>query len=290
MQIDTRPVVVSEVSRNYMKVFGTALMEGREFSDSEIADHSQLAIANQTFVHRYFPDRAPVGRLVRIPRLSTEFHLADDSFQIIGVVKDAMNRGLTREVAPELYLPYTITGDASFVEVLTSTDPTPLARTVAQQVYALDRDQPVTDVRTMSSWLNDWEYSGPRFSVVLLGIFAALGLALAAVGVYGVVSNAVSQRTHEIGVRKALGANSGDVLRLVFRFGARFILPGIGIGVAVSVAVARVLRNQLWGVSPHDPVALVSVVVLLFAVGVLACWVPARRATRVDPVVALRYE
>jgi putative ABC transport system permease protein len=242
-------------------------------------------------VRRYFPDSEPVGRMVRIPRLaSPPLNIANDAFQIVGVVKDAVNRGLTREISPELYIPYTITGDAEFLAVLTNTDPAALAKSVTQQVYALDADQPVTDVRTVSSLLNDWEYSGPRFSVVLLGIFAALGLALAVVGVYGVVSNAVAQRTHEIGVRKALGADSGDVLRLIFRFAARFILPGVVIGVAASLGLARVLGNQLWGVSPHDPVALVSVVVLLLAVGFLACWVPARRAMRVDPVVALRYE
>jgi putative ABC transport system permease protein len=148
----------------------------------------------------------------------------------------------------------------------------------------------VPRMRAVSSLLNDWEYAGPRFSVVLFGVFAALGLTLAVVGVYGVVSNAVSQRTHEIGVRKALGAASADVLRLVFRFGARLILLGIGIGLAVSLAIARILSNQLWGVSPHDPLTLFSVIVLLLLVGFLACWVPARRAMRVDPLVALRYE
>jgi len=201
-----------------------------------------------------------------------------------------MNRGLTREIAPELYIPYTITGNAYFLAVLTDTDTAALAKTVVGQVYGIDPDQPVTDVRTLTSLLNDWEYSGPRFSVVLLGVFAALGLILAVVGVYGVVSNAVAHRTHEIGVRKALGADSGDLLSLIFRFGARFILPGIAIGLAASIAAARVLRSQLWHVSPHDPVALLSVVVLLLAVGFLACWVPARRAMGVDPIVALRYE
>jgi predicted permease len=289
-QVDTRPVLIHEVSRDYMKVFGIAIMEGRLFSDNEIAGRSQLAIANQSFVRRYFPVSEPLGRTVRVPRLRTEFNLTNDAFQIVGVVNDVVNRGLTREIAPELYLPYTMTGDADFLEVLTNTDPAALAKTVVAQVYALDPDQPVTDVRTMSSLLNDWEYSGPRFSVVLLAVFAVLGLTLAVVGVYGVVSNAVAQRTHEIGVRKALGAGSGDVLRLVFRFGARFILPGIAIGLAASIAAARVLASQLWHVSPHDPVALVSVVILLLAVGFLACWIPARRAMRVDPIVALRYE
>jgi putative ABC transport system permease protein len=231
-----------------------------------------------------------LGRIVRVPRLSSDLHVANDAFQILGVVNDVMNRGLTGEIVPELYLPYTITGDGYFLSVLTNADPAALAKTVATQVYALDPDQPVTDVRTMRSLLNDLEYSGPRFSVVLLGVFAVLGLTLAIVGVYGVVSNAVAQRTHEIGVRKVLGADSNDVFRIVFRFGARFILPGIGIGLAASFAAARVLASQLWHVSPHDPVALVSVVLLLLVVGFLACWVPARRAMRVDPIVALRYE
>lgn len=289
-QTDTRPVVIYAVSRDYMKVFGIALMEGRPFSDADMAGAGQWAIVNQSFVRRYFPSSAPLGRIVRIPRLSSDLHVADDAFQIVGVVNDVMNRGLTREIAPELYLPYSITGDADFLAVLANSDPAALAKPVSEQVYAIDPDQPVTDVRTVSSLLNDWEYSGPRFSVVLLAVFAGLGLILAVVGVYGVVSNAVAQRTHEIGVRKALGADSGDVLRLVFRFGARFILPGIVIGLAASIAAARLLANQLWHVSPHDPVALVSVVVLLLAVGFLACWVPARRAMRVDPIVALRYE
>jgi len=289
-QMDTRPVLIHEVSRDYIKVYGIALSEGRLLSDSEIAARSRLAIANQSFVRRYFPDSEPLGRMVRVPRLSSEFHLADDGFQIVGVVKDVMNRGLTREIAPELYFPYTITGRGDFLVVLANADPAGWAKTVAEQVYAIDPNQPVTDVRTMSSRLADWEYSGPRFSVVLLAIFASLGLTLAVVGVYGVVSNAVAERTHEIGVRKALGADSRDVLRLVLRFGARFILPGIAIGVAASLGAARILGSQLWGVSPHDPVALVSVVVMLLTVGFLACWVPARRAMRVDPVVALRYE
>ena len=289
-QVDTRPVVIHAVSRDYLKVFGIALLEGRPFSDTDMASGGHWAIVNQSFVRRYFPSTAPLGRIVRVPRLSGDLHLADDTFQIVGVVNDVLNRGLTREIAPELYLPYTLTGDADFLVVLTNTDPASLAKPVAEQVYVLDPDQPVTDVRTMNSLLNDYEYSGPRFSVVLLAVFAALGLILAVVGVYGVVSNAVAQRTHEIGVRKALGAGSSDVLRLIFRFGARFILPGIAIGLAASIAAARVLRSQLWHVSPHDPVALVSVVILLLAVGFLACWVPARRAMRVDPIVALRYE
>ena len=289
-QMDTRPVVIHAVSGDYMKVFGIALMEGRPFSETDMASGGQWAVVNQSFVRRYFPATMPLGRIVRVPRLRSDLHLADDAFQIVGVVNDVLNRGLTREIAPELYLPYTMTGDADFLVVLTNTDPAALAKPMAAQVYALDPDQPVTDVRTMSSLLDDWEYSGPRFSVVLLGVLAGLGLTLALVGVYGVMSNAVAQRTHEIGVRKALGADSGDVLRLVFRFGAEFILPGIGLGVAASMAAARVLSSQLWGVSPHDPLALVSVVVLLLAVGFLACWVPARRAARVDPMVALRYE
>src|SRR5690348_11192117 len=132
-QVDTRPVLIHEVSRDYMKVFGIAIMEGRLFSDNEIAGRSQLAIANQSFVRRYFPVSEPLGRTVRVPRLRTEFNLTNDAFQIVGVVNDVVNRGLTREIAPELYLPYTMTGDADFLEVLTNIDPAALAKTVAAQ-------------------------------------------------------------------------------------------------------------------------------------------------------------
>jgi putative ABC transport system permease protein len=289
--LDTRLVLIHQVSLGYTRVFGIGLLQGRLFTKSELASRSHFAVANQTFVRRYFPDGAPLGRVATVPRLgAAPFNISDGSFQIIGVVRDAVNRGITREIAPELYIPYTILGSANYLAVLTNTEPATLAKAVTEQVYAIDADQPVTEVRTVSSLLNDWEYAGPRFSLVLFGIFAALGLTLAVVGVYGVVSNAVSQRTHEIGVRRALGAGPGDVLGLVFRIGARFVLLGIAIGLAVSLAAARILSSQLWRVSPHDPAALASVVLILLLVGFLACWIPARRAARVDPLVALRYE
>jgi len=171
-QMDTRPVVIHAVSRDYMKVFGIALMEGRPFSDTDMASGGQWAIVNQSFVRRYFPASALLGRIVRVPRLSSDLHLADDAFQIVGVVNDVVNRGLTREIAPDLYLPFSLAGEADFLAVLTNTDPAALAKTVIAQVYAIDPDQPMTDVRTMTSLLNDWVYSGPRFSVELLAFFA----------------------------------------------------------------------------------------------------------------------
>jgi len=290
-QTDSRPVSIDEVSRDYMRVFGIGLVEGREFNENEVADRQQLAMVNQSFVRRYLASGDPVGRIVRVPRLrSAPFGLADDGFQIIGVVKDAVNRGLTNEIAPEVYIPYTITGMASNVEAMTATDPDSLAKAVTAEVYAIDAEQPVTDVRTLSSLLNDFEYAGPRFSVVLFATFAALGLMLAVIGVYGLVSNVVSQQTREIGVRVALGAQSGNILRLVLSRGARLTLSGVGIGIVAGVLAGRLMHSLLFGVSAMDPLTFAGTAMLLTAVALAACYVPARRAMRVDPMVALRYE
>ena len=290
-QTDSRPVSIDEVSREYMKVFGIGLVEGREFSENELADREQLAMVNQSFVRTYLATGDPVGRIVRVPRLqSAPFNLADDGFQIIGVVKDAVNRGLTNEIAPEMYIPYTITGMASNVEAMTATDPDSLAKSVTAEVYAIDAEQPVTEVRTLSSLLNDWEYAGPRFSLVLFATFAALGLLLAVIGVYGLVSQVVSQQTREIGVRMALGAQSGNILGLVLSRGARLTLSGVGIGIVAGVLAARLMSRLLFGVGPLDPVTFVGTAALMTGVALAACYIPARRAMKVDPMVALRYE
>ena len=179
---------------------------------------------------------------------------------------------------------------ANRVVVQTAGDPAAVTRAVVERVYAVDRDQPVTDIRTVESFLNDFIYAGPRFNVVLLSVFAALGLALAVVGVYGVMAHTVAQQTREIGVRIALGADPGSVGRMVVRSGANLLLMGVGLGLVGSVFGARLLARQIWNVSPFDPISFAAASIVLVAAGLQACVWPAWRASRTQPIVALRQE
>ena len=288
---DTRPVLVHQVDAEYTRVMGIGLRQGRLFEESEVANRQHLALVNEAFVRRYSEGREPVGRVVRLPRLRTApFGATDDSFQIVGVVDDTVNRGLTDELWPEVYFPYTITARADTLAILTQVEPTMLARAIRDEVYAADKDQPVTQVRTIAAALEETFLSRSRFNLVLFAVFAALGLALAVVGVYGVISNAVAQQTPEIGVRMALGAGVGDIAGMVIANGLKLLAAGIVLGLAGSLAAARLLAQQVWRVSPFDPVSFGAVSLLLLAVGLLACFWPARRAARVDPVTALRQE
>jgi putative ABC transport system permease protein len=216
--------------------------------------------------------------------------LTDDAIEIIGVMKDVKNGNIDRQTWPEVSVPYTLNGDRLFLLVRTSLPPLQLDRTVRAQVYAIDKDQPVTDVRALDTLIDEWTFSAPRFNLVLFAIFAALGLLLATIGVYGVISYTVSRQTQEIGVRMALGAQKSDILRMVLAMGLRLVVMGVALGCVAAFAASNLLASQLWGVSPHDPVAFLAVIAVLLLVGIQACLWPARRAARIDPMVALRYE
>ena len=232
-----------------------------------------------------------MGRIVRIPRLTEPpISSADAGVEIVGVVHDTLNRGLINELLPEIYVPYSLLGAANRVVVQTAGDPAVVTRAVVERVYALDRDQPVTDVRTIQSFLDDFVYAGPRFNVVLLSVFAALGLTLAVVGVYGVMAHTVAQQTREIGVRIALGADPRSVGRMVVRSGAVLLLIGVAVGLVGSAFAARLLAQQIWNVSTFDPTSFAAASVVLLAAGLLACAWPAWRASRTQPIVALRQE
>ena len=169
-------------------------------------------------------------------------------------------------------------------------EPASIVPAVRQAIWSIDRNQPVTDVRTMETVLNEGIYAGPRFNLALFTVFAGLGLTLAIIGVYGVMSNTVAQQTHDIGVRMALGAQRRDVLGLVVGQGMRLTLIGVGTGAVGALALSRIMRNLLYGVEPTDPFTFLSVSLLLAVVAVFACWLPARRASKVAPMEALRYE
>jgi putative ABC transport system permease protein len=288
---DTRTVLVHQVDPDYLRVMGIPLLRGRMFGDAELAARQHLALVNEAFVRRYSGGRDPLGRMVQVPRLrGAPFMQTDVAFQVVGVVGDTLNSPFMDVVWPEIYFPYTVVGMADALVVLARVEPAALASAVRSQVYAIDKDQPVTDVRTIAAALDEWVYARPRFNLVLFSAFAGLGLLLAVIGVYGVMSNAVAQQTQEIGVRIALGAGFGDIAGMVLRRGLKLLGGGILLGLGGSLAGARLLAGQVWRLSPFDPVSFAAVSLLLLAVGAQACFWPARRAARVDAVTALREE
>jgi predicted permease len=289
---DNRPVTLHSISPDYPRVFRIPLVRGRLLDETDVSARRWVAVVSESFVQRYFGAGDALGRSFRVPRLtSPPFRLKSDSFEIVGVVRDTMS-AFAREVRPEAYVPFTLGGPANFAVVLRprSGEATALVPVLRAAVSALDKDQPVMDAEPVDRFIARFVSAGPKFNVVLFGAFGGLGLALVTVGIYGVIANRVAQRTREIGVRIALGATLGDVVRLVVSQGTRLVALGLVIGLAGGYAAARDVGTLLRGVSPYDPVAILTVVALLTGVGILASWLPARRAGRVDPVGALRAE
>jgi predicted permease len=282
-------VVVHNVSSGYTDALGIRLAAGRLFTESDVSGGHRVALVNERFVRTRFNQRPPLGHVIRIPRLKDPpVGLEDDAFQVVGVVHDTLNAGLTEPIASEAYLPYTVTGLSTLVVIRAAGDPAALTRTVTGEVYAIDRGQPVTSVLTLDRLLHDYEYATPRFNLLLLSIFAAAGLALAVVGVYGVMASAVAQERQEIGIRMAIGADAGAIVRMVLARGARLLIAGTAIGLAGSLAAGRWLAGEVWRVSTFDPAAFAAVSLLLLLIGLQACYWPARRAARTDPLIALR--
>jgi putative ABC transport system permease protein len=212
-------------------------------------------------------------------------------FEIVGVMADVRNQGVQDPPMPEALLPYTITSmfDRSLL-VRTAGDPMLLSNAVRREVWAIDRNIALAYTDTLSNYLMQFSYASPRFSFILLGVFAGVGLVLVSIGVYSVIAYTVTRQTHEIGIRMALGAGSPHVFKMVLGMGLRLIAIGVAAGLLISFAATRVLMSQLTGVSPYDPITLCGVVALVALVGLAACYIPARRATTVDPLIALRYE
>jgi putative ABC transport system permease protein len=279
-------------SEGLFKTLGIRLLRGRLLSESDVDSARQVIVVNQTLVNKFFPTDDPIGR-------SIKFNLFDDApesprnayFEIVGVVADARNNGLQQAPQPEAFLPYTASGIfGRGIVVRTAVNPSSLLPSIQSEIWAADPAIAPTLAGTLESFLERDAYSQPRFALIVLGLFASIGLLLAAIGIFSVLAYSVSLQTREIGIRMALGAERGAVLKMVLRSGLTMIGAGIVIGELASFGLTQFLQNQIWGVSARDPVTLAAVVAVLVAVGVAACIVPARRATRVDPVVALRYE
>ena len=282
---------LNQCSEDYLRTMNIPVMQGRFLSATEVANKSHFAVVNQVFADRYYDSKNVLGRLVRVSRLKAPpSNLADDGFEIIGIVRNTLNNtGEDEEIRPEVYIPYTVTGATGWL-IVSAANPESIAKSVRAQVYAIDPEQPVMRERTLENYMDEWVYSRPKFNLLLFGIFASFGLALALLGIYGVISHGVSQRTQEIGLRMALGARVADVVEMVLGRGATLMAAGIAAGLAGSFATVRVLANQVFRLSTFDPLSFAAVSLLLFAAGIFACFVPARRAARVDPATALRYE
>ena len=290
-QQDARRVQLHQVDPGYLHVMDRRPLAGRTLSGQDVVTAQRVALVNEAFVRRYLPDRSALGAIVRIPQLQQPpVALTDSSFQVIGVVADVLNADPKEGVQPEVLIPYTVLAFADTLVVRTAGPPSAVTRAVTAQVYKTDKDQPVTDVRTVDELMQRWVLAGPRFNVILFAVFAGFGLVLATVGVYGVISTMVAQRTQEIGLRMAMGATVRDVLFLVARRGVGLVAVGIGLGLAATLAAGRLLASTMSSLAAFDPAAFGAVCLVLLGAGCLACFWPAQRAARIDPASALRNE
>ncbi|HEX8501478.1 MAG TPA: ABC transporter permease [Pyrinomonadaceae bacterium] len=282
------------VDEDYHRTLGIMLLAGRHFGAQDAADSPQAVIVDDAFVRRNFPGGSPADALGRRLRFGGD----DEPWrEIVGVVRHVRQNALEDEGRVQIYRPWTQIGAkwaadftrAMDVVVKTSDDPATLVAAVKREVQAIDREQPLGNVHTLEELVAQ-SVAPRRFNLLVLGLFAGVALLLGAVGLYGVLSYAVAQRTREIGIRVALGAGSGDILRLVVGHGMLLALVGVAAGLAGSLALTRLMEGLLYGVSAADPVTYATLTGFLLLVALLACLLPARRATRVDPMVALRYE
>jgi predicted permease len=282
------PIAVTRVvSPHYFNTMGIQLLQGRQFTDQDKVDSPNVVVISETMARRYWPGENPLGKRLTPGRPESP----DDWCEVIGVVKDVRQFELDADPKPQMYLTY---AQADFfaprhLVVSTNVEPLGLAATVRRTVWEIDKDQPVSNIRTMEDVLSE-SVARQRFSMLLLGIFAALALALAAVGIYGVMSYSVAQRTREIGIRMALGAQTRDVLKLTVGGGLKLVLIGVLIGLVAAFILTRMMSSLLFGITATDPTTFIIISLVLIGVALFASYIPARRATKVDPMIALRYE
>jgi putative ABC transport system permease protein len=274
------------ISPNYFRSMGIPILRGRDFSETDGEQSVPVAIISESMAMRYFPGEDPLGQRIKRGSATAEFPWAT----IVGIAADVKHSALEKQSRPHMYFSYPQSpfGYMALV-VRTSASPESLSAAAQNAVWAVDKDQPVVNVKTMEHYLST-AVAARRFNMTLLAAFAAVAMALAMVGIYGVISYTVTQRTHEIGIRMALGAGQRDVLKLVFGQAIRLSVIGVGIGVAASFALTRVMSSLLFGVTATDPLTFIVIPLILTGVALGACFVPARRATKVDPMIALRYE
>jgi putative ABC transport system permease protein len=273
-----------DVTPDYFGTMRIPLLEGRVFAEHDDLDHPQVVIIDRTFAQRFFRGQDPVGKHLQLPD-STQ-----PPREIVGVVAPVLDTGLDQQPRPTIYFPSSQSPDQTMsLVVRTALPPSAILPEIKNAIWRVDKDQPIFDVRAMDQIIAGIT-SAQRVAFLTLDAFAFLALGLAAIGIYGVTSYAVMQRIHEIGVRVALGAQRGDILGMVVLSGVKLAGAGVLIGLLGSFGLTRLISSLLFGVSASDPLTFAIVAALLFAVALLACYIPARRAAKVDPLVALRYE
>jgi len=296
-RVEGRPVTTPDkwpsvnyrvVSPNYFRAMGIPVLQGRAYTDRDDENAPRAMIVNQQLVHQIFPDENPIGK--RITFGGTDANGQPRWFEIIGVVANVRSLELREEPNPELY--FSAQQDlwpAMSLVVRSTVEPSSLSASVRQAVNEVDRSVPVADVKPMDHIVSE-SITQPRFNLFLLGLFGAVAIVLSAAGIYGVTAYTVTQRTHELGIRIALGAQVGDVLKMILGQGMAVIGVGLVVGLAAAFALTRLLRSLLFGVGENDPLTFVAITVVLVLVALIACYIPARRATKVDPLMALRAE
>jgi predicted permease len=285
---DQRPdVILRVVGPGYFSTMGIPLVRGRDFSEQDKADSARVVIVSEKTARHFWPGENPIGK--RLKPGSTSRNIP--WIEIIGVVKDVRQNDFVSEPKMQMYMPYQQLNSfaPNALVVRTNVEPLSLAAAVRNAIWAVDKDQPVSNLRSMDEIVSE-AVARQRFSMLLLGIFAALAMALAAVGIYGVMSYSIAQRTREIGLRIALGAQKSDVLKMILRQGLRFVAAGLAIGLAASFVLTRVMASLLFGISATDPATFVAISLVLIAVALLASYIPAVRAMKIDPMLALRYQ
>jgi putative ABC transport system permease protein len=285
---DEPSVETRSVEGDYFQVMQIPLVAGRHLTEQDNEKSQLVGVVNEALVRQYFPNENPIGARVRWAR-DTEVSW----ITIVGVAGDVKHFGLNDSERPALYTPYSQSGRAwkrwMNLAIRSPQESAALTRTVKSRLWKIDSQIPATKVRSMAEVIST-SVATERFNMLLLGIFAGLALVLAGIGIYGVVAYSVTQRTHEIGIRIALGAQSKDVLRLVISQGMSLVVIGLVIGLATAFGLTRLMRTLLFNISPGDPATFALVAAVLTVIALLACFIPARRATKVDPMISLHYE
>jgi putative ABC transport system permease protein len=282
------------INPSYFRAMDIPLLRGRYFTEQDTQNAPGVMIVNQTMAHRFWPGEDVIGKRVRpmFPQSQAPWYPLSNSgwLTIVGVVANVKDEALNAELQPEMYMSYLQAPSSTmYLAIRTASDPGSLASAVRSAIRDVDKDQPIFDIRPMGDLVSE-SISQPRFNMILLAIFAALALLLAVTGIYAMISHWASQRTHEIGIRMALGAQRSDILKILVGQGVRLAIIGLALGLAATAGLTRLMSKFLYGISSTDPLTFVAVSILLLIVALAACYIPAHRAMRVDPMVALRHE